>query len=178
MGYPTDADFEAARREGGPPRKTPRQIPPMQPLQWKHCTKPPVVVTLCGSTRFMDQFFKSGWEETLAGRIVLSVGVVVHEQEGPAAMLPNDHLGEHFGVKDLLDEIHFRKIDLSDEILVLNVDGYVGQSTQREIAYAMATGKKVRFLHEDLGEAMLEERGHAIAQQIAAFANGHIPECE
>ena len=102
-------------------------------LAWEHCTEPPKVVCLCGSTRFMDEFFRTGWKETLRGRIVLSVGVVV-DGKGP-------HQGEQHGVKDQLDELHFRKIDLADHILVLNVDGYVGASTQREIAYAMATDK-------------------------------------
>ena len=146
----------------------------MNTLNWQHIRSRPRVVTLCGSTRFMDQFFRSGWEETLAGRLVFSVGVVVRDDK-PAAQLPNDHLGEHFGVKGFLDEVHFRKIDLSDEILVLNVDGYIGQSTQREIAYAMATGKKVRFLHEVEGDRLLLERSHEIGQQIAAFVNGTIP---
>lgn len=159
----------------GCPSRAP--VPPTEGvmnLNWQHCKAPPTVVTLCGSTRFMEQFFRSGWVETLAGRIVLSVGVVV--REGAAAPpLPNDHLGEHFGVKDLLDEIHFRKIDLSTEILVLNVGGYVGASTQREIAYAMATGKRVRFLDEPAGLEMLEARSHEIGHQVAAFAMGRIP---
>lgn len=149
----------------------------MTELAWKHCTKPPTVVTLCGSTRFMDQFFKSGWEETLAGRIVLSVGVVVRDEK-LSSQLPNDHLGEHFGVKNLLDEIHFRKIDLSDEILVLNVDGYIGASTQREIAYALATDKLVRFLDEEAGERVMGERRHELAQQVSKFVIGQIPEAE
>ena len=143
-------------------------------LAWKHCTAAPRVVTLCGSTRFMDQFFKSGWAETLAGRIVLSVGVVVDEGEA-AAQLPNDHLGERFGVKDQLDEIHFRKIDLSDDILVLNLDGYIGKSTQREIAYALATGKAIRFLDEAKGAETLVERADDIDEQVHQFTKGKVP---
>ncbi len=142
-------------------------------LDWKHCTATPRVVTLCGSTRFMDQFFKSGWAETLAGRIVFSVGVVIDDGEA-SAQLPNDHLGEHFGVKDLLDEVHFRKIDLSDEILVLNLDGYVGKSTQREMAYAMAQGKMVRFLEPEAGDDMLAARYADLKIQIDAFTEGRI----
>lgn len=166
MGYPSDEDFEEARVRRAPPRK---------PFAWQHCTEPPKVVTLCGSTRFMDQFFRSGWKETLRGRIVLSVGVVVRDDES-AAQLPNDHLGEHFGVKDLLDEIHFRKIDLSDHILVLNVDGYIGKSTQREMAYAIATGKPVHYLEPEAGERVMEERRHEIAAQVKAFESGEIPD--
>lgn len=88
----------------------------------------------------MDAFFDAGWSETLKGHIVLSVGVW---REGPA-----DHGGEWIGesVKEMLDELHKRKIDLSDEILVLNVGGYIGDSTRGEIEYAEKTGKPVRYL--------------------------------
>jgi hypothetical protein len=119
----------------------------------------------------MDEFFRSGWNETLAGRIVLSVGVVM-DHPGDAE---GGHVGEALGLKDSLDELHFRKIDLADEILVLNVGGYVGQSTQREIAYAIATRKPVRFLQPEEGEALLSERSHAIGAQVASFVNGIIP---
>lgn len=138
-------------------------------MNWQHCKDKPRVVCLCGSTRFMEQFFRSGWDETLAGRIVLSVGVVVDAKPGAA------HIGEELGIKDALDELHFRKIDLADEILVLNVDGYVGQSTQREIAYAIATGKNVRFLEGARGEKLLEQRAHQIGDQVASFVAGKIP---
>ena len=100
----------------------------------------PTIVCLCGSTRFMDAFHDAGWQETLAGKIVLSVGVAKHG--------PPDHAAEALGpgVAEALDELHLRKIDLADEVLVLNVDGYIGESTSREIAYAHATGKPVRYL--------------------------------
>jgi len=140
-------------------------------LNWSHCTEPPKIVCLCGSTRFMDEFFRSGWNETLAGRIVLSVGCVM-DHPGDAE---GGHVGEALGVKDALDELHFRKIDLADDVLVLNVDGYVGSSTQREIAYAIATGKPVRFLNPKEGEALLEKRAAVIGGQVAAFVNGRIP---
>jgi len=100
----------------------------------------PPIVCLCGSTRFMDAFFDAGWAETLAGKIVLSVGVW---REGPT-----DHAGEWIGedVKRRLDELHLRKIDLADEVLILNVGGYIGESTRREIEHAERTGKSVRYL--------------------------------
>ncbi len=143
-------------------------------LDWQHCTEPPKVVCLCGSTRFMDEFFRTGWKETLRGRIVLSVGVVVRDGEA-GAQLPNDHLGEHFGVKDLLDELHFRKIDLADNILVLNVGGYIGASTQREMAYAMATDTPVHFLEPDAGKQFLTERRHELHEQVQKFLAGAVP---
>lgn len=104
----------------------------------------PKIVCLCGSTRFMDAFHAAGWNHTLDGQIVLTVGVCKHAA---------DHGGEALGqdVADKLDELHRRKIDLADEILVLNVDGYIGSSTQGEIEYAKATGKPVMYL-EPIGE--------------------------
>lgn len=54
-------------------------------------------------------------------------------------------------VKADLDALHLRKIDLADEVLVLDVDGYIGQSTSREIAYAQRNGKRVRYLSTEIG---------------------------
>ncbi len=100
----------------------------------------PTIVCLCGSTRFMDAFNEAGWQKTLDGEIVLSVGVSKH--------LPTDHGGEYLGedVVEALDELHKRKIDLSDYVLVLNVGGYIGDSTRSEIEYAQAQGKRVDYL--------------------------------
>ncbi len=104
-----------------------------------HLPERPKIVCLCGSTRFMDTFFQAGWSETLHGHIVLSVGVAKHG--------PTDHVGESLGVEtvQMLDELHWRKIDLADEVLVLNVGGYIGFSTRREIEYAESTGVPVRY---------------------------------
>lgn len=103
----------------------------------------PRVVCLCGSTRFMDAFHAAGWAETLAGRIVLSVGVAKHVETADGGHAA-EALGE--GVAEALDELHKRKIDLADEILVLNVGGYIGDSTRSEIDYAREHGKAIRFL--------------------------------
>lgn len=99
----------------------------------------PPIVCLCGSTRFMDAFFEAGWKFTLEGKIVLSVGVCKHA---------DDHGGEALGqdVADKLDELHLRKIDLADEVFVLNVNGYIGDSTRKEIEYAKTKGKPIRYL--------------------------------
>ena len=100
----------------------------------------PEVVCLCGSTRFMDAFHAEGWRLTLEGKIVLSVGVCKH---GPA-----DHVGEWLGddVCARLDELHLRKIDLADRVLVLNVGGYIGDSTRKEIVYAESYAVPVDYL--------------------------------
>ena len=101
----------------------------------------PRIVCLCGSTRFMDAFFEEGWRLTLAGHIVLSVGVCKH-------VGPEGHGGEALGedVARKLDELHLRKIDLADWVFVLNVGGYIGDSTRAEIEYAERIGKEVRYL--------------------------------
>ena len=101
----------------------------------------PVIVCLCGSTRFMDTFHRVGWEKTLDGEIVLSVGIVKN--------LPLKQSKEEFFGQDVaqaLDELHKRKIDLADYVLVLNVGGYIGDSTRGEIEYAEALGKRVDYL--------------------------------
>lgn len=105
----------------------------------------PTVVTLCGSTRFKDAFVKAQLDETLAGRIVLTIGCAIHS---------DPELFGHFSAEELektkkqLDTLHMRKIEMSDEILVLNVENYVGESTGREIAYAYQKGLKIRWLIE------------------------------
>ena len=106
-------------------------------LRLKDETARPIVVCLCGSTRFMQAFQDANLRETLAGKIVLSIGCDAKSDQD-LALGPVD--------KTILDLLHLFKIDLTDEILVLNVDGYVGESTQREIDYARMVGKRVRWL--------------------------------
>lgn len=97
----------------------------------------PRIVCLCGSTRFSEAFQAANLRETLAGNIVLTIGL---DMKSDAALgLPED-------TKAKLDELHLRKIDLADEVLILNVGGYIGESTARELAYARERGKAVRFL--------------------------------
>lgn len=105
----------------------------------------PTVVTLCGSTRFGAAFAKAMLEETLAGKIVLSIGCNMRSDDEIFGHLSDDEKGV---IKARLDELHLRKIDMSDEILVLNVDGYVGESTARELEYAIVHGKRIRWLEE------------------------------
>ena len=102
--------------------------------------KRPTVVCLCGSTRFMDAFQKAKFDETFAGRIVLSIGCDT-KSDGELFKGP-----EGDAIKIRLDELHKRKIDLADEVLILNVGGYVGSSTKSELEYAQKHGKRVRWL--------------------------------
>lgn len=95
------------------------------------------VVTLCGSTRFKEQFMETQKRLTLDGCIVISVGLFGHSGD--------DDVWKP-GVKEMLDDMHLRKIGMADEIFVINVGGYIGESTKREIAYAEQKGKKVNYL--------------------------------
>ncbi|MDE1971128.1 MAG: hypothetical protein KGI50_06180 [Patescibacteria group bacterium] len=102
----------------------------------------PKIVCLCGSTRFYESFQCANFEETMKGKIVLSVGFYPHASE----RAHGEHLGITTEQKVRLDELHKRKIDLADEVLILNVDGYIGKSTRSELDYARSLGKPVRFL--------------------------------
>ena len=103
----------------------------------------PVIVCLCGSTRFWREFQRAGLSETLAGRIVLSIGAASGTDDGHFGNLPR---AEYERIKAMLDELHLRKVELSDEVLILNVGGYMGESTRRELDHAQRLGKPVRFL--------------------------------
>lgn len=103
----------------------------------------PTIVCLCGSTRFSEAFQRANLQETLAGRIVLTIGCDMRSDTD--LFSDTDEAGREM-IKQRLDELHLRKIDLADEILVLDVNGYTGDSTRREIAYAMEHGKRVRWL--------------------------------
>ena len=95
------------------------------------------VITLCGSTRFKDQFLEAQKRLTLEGNIVISVGLFGHS---------GDEEVWKEGTKEMLDDMHKRKIDMADAIYVINVGGYIGDSTRSEIEYAMRHGKEVKYL--------------------------------
>ena len=100
----------------------------------------PTIVCLCGSTRFYEAFREANLRETLAGKIVLSIG---------CDFKSDDALGLTEADKKRLDELHLRKISLADEVLILNVGGYIGTSTANEISYAREAGKLLRWLEPD-----------------------------
>ena len=102
------------------------------------------VITLCGSTRFKDAFMEAQKRLTLEGNIVISVGLFGHA--GDNEVWENMDEGTLTRTKEMLDDMHKRKIDMADEIFVINVGGYIGSSTRSEIEYAIATGKAVRYL--------------------------------
>lgn len=110
-----------------------------EPTAW-HLLRPEVVV-LCGSTRFMDAFHTANRELSLVGKIVLTVELVTYDgATDPQRADPEQKLR--------LDELHLHKIELADTVFVLNVGGYIGDSTREEIAYAESLDKPIAYLEE------------------------------
>jgi len=95
------------------------------------------IITLCGSTKFKDEFLAEQKRLTLEGNIVISVGLFGHSGD--------DEVWSD-STKEMLDDMHLRKIDLADEIFVINKGGYIGDSTKNEIDYAIKNGKAVTYL--------------------------------
>lgn len=93
------------------------------------------VITLCGSTKFKDQFEQTNAYLTLQGNIVISVAFF---EQSEGFKISKEQA-------ELLGNLHFRKIDISDEIFVIDVDGYIGDSTRKEIEYAEKKGKSIRY---------------------------------
>jgi len=102
-----------------------------------HAPRRPEVVCLCGSTRFRDEFVAENRRLTLEGRIVLTVGLFGHHE--PSFAWDDS-------TKAMLDDLHLRKIDMADRVHVIDVGGYVGPSTRREIEYAESKGLPVTYL--------------------------------
>jgi len=102
------------------------------------------VITLCGSTRFTYEMMMKEWELTKQGNVVMGWCVLPSNHNSDGSDLDH-HLAEKEGVHDILDEMHKRKIDLSDRIHVLNIGGYIGEGTANEIAYAKAHGKIITY---------------------------------
>ena len=98
------------------------------------------VITLCGSTRFKEQFLEAQKRLTLEGNIIISVGLFGHS---------GDEEVWNEGTKEMLDDMHKRKIDMADAIYVINVGGYIGSSTRSEIEYAKKQGKQVLYLENE-----------------------------
>ena len=117
------------------------------------------VITLCGSTKFKDQFMEVQKKLTLEGNIVISVGCF-------------GHAGDIFSdeQKLMLDDIHKRKIDMADEIFVINVGGYIGESTKSEIEYAKKHNKKVNYL-DNINNDIRKETLKGILNKIPCEKN-------
>lgn len=105
------------------------------------------IITLCGSTKFKDEFMEVQKILTLTGNIVISIGLFGHS--GDSEVWENEPANTLTKTKEMLDDMHRRKIDLSDAIFVINKNGYIGESTRSEIDYAIQTGKEVMFLENE-----------------------------
>jgi hypothetical protein len=125
----TTADTPAAAR---PPKAKRSNV--VKVLHWGD--NPPSIICLCGSTKFKSEFLSASRAFTLAGHIVVMPGVFGHTDGG----FVNPE------TKKKLDELHRKKIDIADVVYVVNVNGYIGQSTKAEIEYAESLGKQIRYL--------------------------------
>lgn len=102
----------------------------------------PKIVCICGSTRFLDTMAIAAWEMEKQGILVIGPHLLPRTYVG----VRPSHQAEVEGVREVLDELHLRKIDLCDEVYVVNIGGYIGDSTRNELRYAYGIGKPIRFL--------------------------------
>lgn len=111
--------------------------------------KRPRIIALCGSSRFVEQFAVMQWNFEKGGVIALGLHLLPHSYYQQTGIVPVEHHeAEHEGVADQLDALHLKKIEMADSVYVLNIGGYIGESTAREIAYAKKLGKPISY-HED-----------------------------
>jgi hypothetical protein len=104
------------------------------------------IICFSGSTRFTNEMLMWTWECAKRGIIALGWCVLPSNHKANGSEIDH-HLAEKEGVAEILDELHLRKIDLSDEVWVVNVHGYIGEGTNREIKYAQAHNKPVRYIY-------------------------------
>lgn len=130
--------------------------------------QPAKVITLCGSTRFKSEFETWNSRLTLDGNVVISVGVFGH---GYHPYHREKYLDPK---KPMLDRLHLQKIDMSDEVFVIDPGGYIGDSTRAEIAYAEAAGKPVRRLSQVVPECATCGRDNENGTHSALERTGHL----
>lgn len=118
----------------------------------------PEVVCLCGSTRFWKEFQEANYKLTMEGKIVLTVGFYPHIEKREGVSEGGNRwyeVIEHKGGENVgctpeqkveLDKLHFKKIEMADRTHILNVGGYIGESTRNEINHARSLGKPVTYL--------------------------------
>ena len=105
------------------------------------------IVVICGSSKFIEIMAVCSW---LIERDELAIVLSLHLLPSWYPDCPPDHLAEHEGCAKEMDELHLRKIDLANEVFVVDWDGYVGKSTMNEIKYAEKTGKHIRYFNFDI----------------------------
>jgi len=107
-----------------------------------------MVITLCGSSRFKEAFDLANMHLSLLGHVVISLGCWGHTDSPQGAMFLTGDSNDNGEIKKNLDTLHYKKIDLSNEIFVINPGGYIGNSTKKEIAYAKEKGINVKYMFE------------------------------
>ena len=132
----------------------PLQPPPARFLDVESPPRPKIVV-LCGSSRFVDVMAVCAW---LIERDEQAITMGRHLLPAWYPNVPAHHLAEHEGVAAAMDALHLRKIDLADEIFVVDVGGYIGASTATAIAYAsIYPPKPIRYFTVDPVGASVEQ---------------------
>ena len=113
------------------------------------------IITLCGSSRFCDIMSVCAWILERDEKAI-TMGLHLLPEWYCKNKIP-DHLAEHEGCADEMDELHLRKIDISDEIFVINYNDYIGESTKKEIEYAKNKNKNIRWLtHDEVGDKLMD----------------------
>lgn len=112
----------------------------------------PQIMTFVGSSRFCGLMAVMMWEFEKLGIICMGLHLLPNDYCKQAGFIPDEnghihHIGEQQGVENEMDALHFKKIEMSDSIYVINFEGYIGFSTAREIAYAKHLGKRITY-HE------------------------------
>jgi hypothetical protein len=143
--------------------KSAAAIDDMIPVLTEKDPRRPRIVCLCGSSRFVGEFAVQAWELEKKGMIALSIHLLPGWYGGQA-----DHQAEVEGVAEAMDELHKRKIDLADEVVILNIGGYIGESTRSEINYATKTGKPIHYLVPNDEEPSAEEESLSPATQLGS----------
>jgi len=106
---------------------------------WMDLLYVPKIICLCGSAKFYKLFEEYNYKFTLEGYIVLSIGYNTKSDKGLEITEEQ---------KKMLDELHKRKIDLADEVFIINKDGYIGESTRSEIEYANKKEKNINYMED------------------------------
>jgi len=111
---------------------------------------------LCGSSRFVEIMAVCAWIiEREEQAIVMGLHLL---PQWYSSELKPDHLAEHEGMAEAMDELHLRKIDMADEIFVVNYKDYIGESTTNEVKYTQKQGKKIRwYTHDQVGRVVDEK---------------------
>jgi hypothetical protein len=131
----------------------------------------PKIVVLCGSSRFVDIMAVCAW---VIERDEKAIAMGLHLLPQWYPDVPKNHLAEHEGCKNEMDELHLRKIDLADEVFVVDYTHYIGESTANEIEYTKTQGKPVRYFSKDqVGEAVIR----MIREDLEGWDPGMLPIC-